>query len=110
MNWTSIDQKLLDHWRKLGTFRARHAALARGEHQMLQENPYTFSRVDDANHDRVVVAMNVTGDVAIPVGNVFAEGATVRDAYTGRTAAISGGKAHLLAERYVLLEAAPETK
>jgi len=110
MNWTSIDQKLLDHWRKLGTFRARHAALARGEHQMLQEKPYTFSRVDDANHDRVVVAMNVTGDVAIPVGNVFAEGATVRDAYTGRTAAVSGGKVHLLAERYVLLEAAPETK
>src|SRR6185369_1341635 len=67
MNWGSVDQPLLAHWRKLGSFRARHVALARGAHHMLAEAPYAFSRIDAATDDRVVVALDATGAVEVPV-------------------------------------------
>jgi alpha-amylase len=104
MNWTNPDMKILAHWRKLGTFRARHRALATGEHKQLSEAPYTFSRVDPSSGDRVVVAMGAKGDVSLNVAGVFEDGQTLRDAYTGRTAKVTGGKVALQAEQYVLLE------
>lgn len=106
MNWANPDARLLDHWRKLGQFRQRHVALARGAHRQLGDAPYTFSRVDAASGDRVVVALEVEGMASIPVGEVFAEGSTVRDAYTGRTAVVTGGRVRLEARRWVLLEGA----
>ena len=57
MNW--VDQtrpeivELLEHWRKLGQFRARHPAIGAGRHQRLSTAPYAFSRVN--GDDRVVV-------------------------------------------------------
>lgn len=107
MNWESIDQDLLSHWRKLGTFRARHVALARGVHEQLQASPYVFSRVDAATGDRVVVALTPPGPATIPVGSVFKEGERLRDAYTGQVASVSAGQVRLEAGRVVLLERAP---
>ena len=109
MNWTSVDDKVLAHWRKLGSFRSRHVALARGTHRMLAKAPYVFSRVDTGG-DRVVVAMEAKGEVLIPVGDTFPEGALLRDAYTGRSATVSGGQVKVQAERYVLLEMAEASK
>ena len=105
MNWDKVDAKLLAHWRKLGTFRARHKALAMGEHKQLAEAPYTFSRVEPASGDRVVVALGAKGEATLTVAGVFPDGQAVRDAYTGRTATVASGKVTLPAERVVLLEA-----
>ena len=107
MNWTAVDQALLAHWRKLGSFRARHVALARGVHARLAETPYTFSRVHA--DDRVVVALGATGTAQITVGPVFADGARVRDAYSGQTATVVQGKVNVTADARgaVLIEAAP---
>ena len=107
MNWDKMDTKVLAHWRKLGTFRARHRALAMGEHKQLSEAPYTFSRVEPAGVDRVVVALNAKGEVSLPVVGVFEDGETLRDAYSGRTAKVVGGKVALQAESVVLLERVP---
>ena len=107
MNWTSPDAKVLAHWRKLGTFRARHRALATGVHQQLGDAPYTFSRVEAVSGDRVVVALDAKGQVSVSVAGVFEDGQTLRDAYTGRTAKVVDGKVTLQAEQYVLLERAP---
>jgi alpha-amylase len=104
MNWDKVDAKVLAHWRKLGTFRARHRALATGEHRQLGEAPYTFSRVEPFSGDRVVVALGAKGPVSLTVAGVFEDGQTLRDAYTGRTAQVAGGKVALEAEPYVLLE------
>ncbi len=104
MNWTAPDAKVLAHWRKLGTFRSRHRALATGEHKQLSETPYTFSRVEPASGDRVVVAMGAKGDVSLGVAGVFEDGQTLRDAYTGQIAKVVGGKVALKAESFVLLE------
>ena len=105
MNWAKPDEKVLAHWRKLGTFRARHRALATGIHRQLSAAPYTFSRVEPASGDRVVVALGANGDVTLPVTGVFQDGQMLRDAYTGRTANVISGKVSVQAEGTVLLEA-----
>lgn len=82
MNWDSVDEALLAHWRKLGQFRARHVALARGTHERLGTQPYAFSRID--GDDKVVVALDVSAGSRVPVGAVFADGTALVDAYSGR--------------------------
>jgi alpha-amylase len=105
MNWQAMDQALLAHWRTLGTFRRRHVALAKGAHRKLGDAPYTFARIHPA--DRVVAAVDAKGQVALPVADVFPEGARVRDAVTGAQATVSGGKVTITAGPHgvVLLEA-----
>lgn len=105
MNWTSMDAALLEHARKLGQFRARHVALARGRHVKLNEKPYVFARLDEARHDSVVVAPDAKGNVVIPVRGVFADGTRVRDAYSGRQFIVRDGAAAVRASGTVLLEA-----
>jgi len=107
MNWSSMDTALLAHWRKLGTFRHRHVALARGEHRPLAQAPFTFSRIDKESGDRVVVAMNAAGSTSIVVGDTFPDGTKVRDAYTGLPGIVAGGRVALTAQRWVLIERAP---
>jgi alpha-amylase len=108
MNWASPDAKVLEHWRRLGQFRARHVALARGEHEKLADAPYTFARTDRGSGDRVVVALNVSAGAAVPVGKSFADGETLVDAYSGRRVAVAGGAVRIeQAAAAVLLEKAP---
>jgi len=104
MNWSSVDRDVLDHWRKLGQFRARHVALARGAHAKLADAPYTFSRID--GDDRVVVALGARDKAVVDVAGVFADGSTVREAYSGTTAKVAGGKVEVAAHArgVVLLE------
>ena len=106
MNWDSVDTALLAHWRKLGTFRARHVALARGRHARLAEAPYIFSRT--TADDQVLVALGAKGTVSLPVVGLFADGSKVHDAYGGTTATVSGGSVDITADPagVVLLESA----
>ncbi|WP_342117816.1 alpha-amylase family glycosyl hydrolase [Pseudoduganella sp. OTU4001] len=79
------------HWAKLGKFRQAHPAVGAGEHKKLADAPYTFSRVRGA--DKVVVALDVkTGQaVDISVAGVFADGAKVKDAYSGASYKVKSG-------------------
>lgn len=107
MNWAAPDAGALEHWRTLGKFRARHVALARGVHAKLGDTPYTFSRV--AGDDKVVVVLGAKGPTPIKVAGVFADGATLRDAYSGASLKVAGGEVSVTphARGVVLLEAAP---
>jgi alpha-amylase len=89
MNWQAMDRALLAHWQLLGQFRRRHVALAKGAHEKLGDAPYTFARVHA--EDRVVVALDARGQVALLVADVFPEGARVRDAVTGAEATVTRG-------------------
>lgn len=104
MNWGEIDHAVLEHWQKLGQFRARHVAIARGVHQKISDVPYVFARVDEQSGDRVVIAIDVYGEISIDVGGVFLEGDAVADAYTGWTGNVNAGRITLLADGVVLLE------
>jgi alpha-amylase len=57
MNFADIDDAILQHWQKVGTFRARHAAVGAGAHQRLASpaGAYAFSRKLGA--DAVVVIL-----------------------------------------------------
>ncbi|GLR12802.1 hypothetical protein GCM10007907_15920 [Chitinimonas prasina] len=103
MNWASPNTTVLAHWQKLGQFRARHPALARGVHRKLGDEPYAFSRIH--GDDRVVAAPFAKGEVSIPVAHVYKDGQIVRDAYSGTSAKVEGGMVKLLAQGSVLLEA-----
>jgi alpha-amylase len=103
MNWDHIEQSVLAHWRALGSFRARHVAIAHGAHARLAATPYVFSRID--GDDRVVVALDVPAGGTLPLGTVFAEGQSLRDAYTGAAYVAHEGKITVaVASRLVLLE------
>ncbi|MBC7182436.1 MAG: alpha-amylase, partial [Marinobacter sp.] len=58
MNWNAIENgeasAILEHWQTLGQFRERHPAIGAGEHRLISQQPYVFSRTH--GDDRVVVA------------------------------------------------------
>ncbi len=104
MNWTSIDEATLAHARKLGQFRLRHPALARGEHRLIAEKPYAFARVTDG--DAVIAVPEAQGALALQVRGIFADGTLLRDAYTNHTCLVNNGAVALNAAGTVLLEKA----
>lgn len=104
MNWDAIDPAVLEHTCKLGQFRNRHIALARGEHVKIQAQPYVFGRIDQASDDRVVVTLDIHGTISIPVGPIFQDGEEIRDHYSGSTGRVRNGAVELGAMGTVLLE------
>lgn len=104
MNWSSIDTTVQKHWSTLTQFRLRHPAIARGVHKRLSSQPYVFSRTMAS--DRVIAAIGVSGTTLLHVGAVFAEGSSVRDAYTGASYRVVSGKVNVNAgaQGVVLLE------
>jgi alpha-amylase len=106
MNWDQLKSnarvglygvaEVRDHWARLGRFRHAHPAVGAGVHQMIASIPYTFKRTyeKDGVTDRVVIALNLPLDRPVPisVAGVFMDGQTVREAYSGKTAVVSGGK------------------
>lgn len=97
MNWEALDtadgQASLEHWRRLGRFRAAHPAVGVGRHLELSRTPYVFARRLDATagSDAVVVAYSAsTPFTRTPTGGIFADGTDVRDAYTGDVCRVHG--------------------
>jgi alpha-amylase len=91
------------HWSLLGRFRHSHPAIGAGVHKKLADAPYTFSRT--LGDDHVVVALDVPAGraVAINVGDVFDDGDTVTDRYSGKRAVVTDGKVRFTAQRGVVL-------
>jgi len=119
MNWDDLENnaqtaKILNYWQRLGQFRARHMAIGAGIHQQISQAPYTFSRVfnDKRHSDQVVVAVLSDTDIKmareglrIDLGGIFAEGAQLRDAFTGQEYSVTDGGVYLtLFEDVILLE------
>ena len=97
MNWDSMDQKVLSHWQKVGQFRNNHLSVGAGQHEMLESEPYTFSRtynLEEEDEDKVVCCLpGKAGTYDVNVGDIFEDGETVTDAYSGEKAEVSGGTA-----------------
>jgi alpha-amylase len=100
MNWDDIAKnpetsKILEHWQKLGQFRAKHPAVGAGIHQMMTEQPYYFYRsfTNGDYKDLVVIGLGVhKGGKLIDVSKVFQDGDQLRDAYSGEQAVVKNGK------------------
>ncbi|MEZ4415911.1 MAG: alpha-amylase family glycosyl hydrolase [Gemmatimonadota bacterium] len=100
MEWDAIDggdvrtREILDHWQKLGRFRAAHPAVGSGLHRSHQTDPYIFSRTLERPQgaDRVLVALAAAPGVkTIPVFGVFEDGTVLEDAYSGWTGPVRAG-------------------
>ncbi|MBQ4822465.1 starch-binding protein [Aquimarina sp. MMG016] len=95
MNWDSLDEGMLFHWRKLGTFRREHTSVGAGSHQKLSDSPYIFKREYNRNNesDKVLVFQGQDGDFTGPqsVYGMWADGTELKDYFSGETAIVSGG-------------------
>ena len=104
MNWTSTNTGILSNWQKVGRFRRNHISVGAGQHTKIADSPYTFSRTYTGKatvgsetktdyEDKVVVSLpGSAGTYDVPVGDIFADGDTVVDEYTGEEYTVSGGK------------------
>lgn len=105
-------QQLLNHYQRLGQFKNNHLAIGIGRHQMITEQPYTFSRVYSNGNvkDAVVVALDLLeGEKTISTADVFTQGQTVKDAYSGLTTIVENGQVTIDSPAsIVLLEAADD--
>ncbi len=100
MNWDAIQnnpktKEVLEHWQKLGRFRANHPAVGAGVHQMITETPYSFYRSFSKGDfkDLVVVGLDLSiGEKVLDVSRVFENGDTLRDTYSGISNKVVDGK------------------
>jgi alpha-amylase len=116
MNWNELainterngfkTQEVLLHWQKLGVFRKEHPAVGAGTHTMLTVLPYTFKRIYTAGKysDAVVVGLDLPkGRKTLDIGGVFANGAVVKDYYSGQKLTVNSGKVTLDSEWGIVL-------
>jgi len=111
MNWDDVKnnpetQKILAHWQKLGQFRKHHPAVGAGINMEISASPYVCERsfTKGKYTDHVVIALDVPkGAKQIAVGTAFKNGTVVKDAYSGKTATVLGGKVKLNTEFDIVL-------
>ncbi|SFI50112.1 alpha-amylase family glycosyl hydrolase [Olleya namhaensis] len=108
MNWEELSQKqdLLIHWQKLGQFRRNHPAVGAGQHKMISETPYIFSRSYSKGEykDDVVIGFDLPkGEQTITVSSVFENGTTVKDFYSGQTLEVKNGSITIATDSTIIL-------
>ena len=108
MNWDAIHnddktKQILNHWQKLGQFRANHLAIGAGKHNLISEqNGLVFSRV--RNSDKVIVGINLSkGKKTIYVSSIFKNGEKVRDFYSDQIVKVKNDKVILDSEFDIVL-------
>ena len=111
MNWDTIEhdektKEILNHWQKLGQFRANHPAIGAGKHHVIStKNGLVFSRV--RKDDKVIVGMNLLrGSKTIDVSSIFKNGDKLRDHFSNTKFTVKEGKVIFKSDNnLVLLEA-----
>ena len=96
MNWDAISEntatkKILNHWQKLGQFRANHMAVGAGKHKMISnDNGLIFSRTK--NEDKVLIGLNLTEkNYSIDVSEMYENGVEIRDTYSNKVFEVNNG-------------------
>ena len=107
MNWSDLSvsastNNLLQHYQKLGKFRANHPAVGAGVHQMISLSPYWFTRT--MKGDQVLIGLDLKpGIKEITVDGIFKEGTKLRDAYSGLIIKVAQGKAVINSNHSIVL-------
>lgn len=98
MNWETIDNDVLTHWQKVGTFRNSHIAVGAGSHKIYSTTSGTaFGRFYDKNgiKDKIVACIGATpnADVTISVNSAdFPDGTILKNTYDNTEAMVYEGK------------------
>jgi alpha-amylase len=93
------NQSVLEHWQKLGKFRRMNPAVGAGNQIDLGNSTYGRTW----NDNKVVIRINASGLTSVSVDSIFFDGTSVRNAYNGETATVSGGSVTFTAENNVIL-------
>ncbi|WP_334058571.1 alpha-amylase family glycosyl hydrolase [Polaribacter sp. P097] len=108
MNWNDIDKnedtkKVLNHWQKLGQFRANHMAVGAGRHQLISnENGLVFSRV--RNEDKVVIGLHLTNkNISVDVSNLYEDGDKISDFYSNKVFEVNNGMLEITTDNDIFL-------
>ncbi len=108
MNWDEIQnknetQKILNHWQKLGQFRANHMAVGAGKHELIaDENGVIFSRV--FKDDKIIVGINLPkGTKTINASSIFKNGESIRDFYSNQIVKVENGNVVVNSEFDIVL-------
>ncbi len=113
MDWEAISaddktKKILNHWQKLGEFRAKHPAVGAGFHEKISQEQYIFSRYYSNGdfEDKVIIGLDLQqGQKAIDVSKIFEENCELYDAYSNQYIKVLNGKVMINSEfNIVLLE------
>lgn len=116
MNWDEIKnnvqrdnytiQQVLEHWQKLGRFRAAHPAVGAGVHRKISDKPYAFTRTYNTPGYSETVLISIDNNEKTKIFNVegvFADGTVLTDCYSGITSTVSGGSVSFDCDNTVLL-------
>jgi alpha-amylase len=97
MNWDDIDLEVFEHFKKLGTFRARNLAVGAGVHTEISQDPFIFKRDYNKGNESntVLIAMNQSKETSLDVSMAFSDGDLLRDAYTMTAYKVEAGKIRL---------------
>jgi alpha-amylase len=97
MNWNDIKtkeetQKIVDHWQKIGQFRANHMSLGAGRHHLIsEEDGLIFSRI--RKEDKIIVGINLPkGNKVLNVSSIFKNGEKLNDFYSNQIIEVKAGK------------------
>ncbi|MCH5300787.1 MAG: alpha-amylase [Ruminococcus sp.] len=97
MNWDSIDNDILQHWQKVGTFRNKHISVGAGSHTSLTATSgAAFARTYDKDSvsDKIVACIGAepNTNVTITLNGAFEDGTVLRNTYDNASATVSDGK------------------
>ncbi|KOY52284.1 alpha-amylase family glycosyl hydrolase [Polaribacter dokdonensis] len=108
MNWDVISEntatkKILNHWQKLGQFRANHMAVGAGKHKIISNtNGLIFSRT--RNEDKVLIGLNLTeNNYSIDVSEMYENGNEIRDTYSNKVFEVNNGTLNITTENDIFL-------
>ena len=100
------DHEMIGYYQNLAALRRGHSALRSGSFTALltgdtsssinDNTTSAFARAND--QEAVIVVLNkgkVDNKPSVPVGDYFADGTILRDALTGKTVSVSGGRIEL---------------
>lgn len=87
MDWNDIDNKLLEHFRKLGTIRKSNPVIATGRQTLL--DTHTCLRYD--GYDKILIRLRPEEGRPIPVKGIIPDGTVLTELYTGQTASVKDG-------------------
>ncbi len=97
MNWDSIDNNVLEHWQKVGTFRNNHISVGAGSHTTLTATSgaaFVREYNKDGVSDKIAacIGADANTDVTITLNGAFADGTVLRNTYDNTSATVSDGK------------------
>ena len=84
MNWDSFDEKVFNHYKKLGNIRKANPVIGTGKQRII--DTHTCVRYNDK--DTLVIRLAVDAGEKINLGGAFPNGTLVTELYTGQTATV----------------------